>query len=61
VVDDAALEKIEADVREELRVAWDEAVKEPAPDPGHYFGQVHASAHDRLARQLARHRGNRDA
>ena len=55
VVDDPALERIESDVREELRVAWDEAVKEPAPDPGFYFGQVHARAHDRLQRQLARH------
>jgi len=61
VVDDAALEKIENDVREELRVAWDEAVKEPAPDPGFYFGQVHARPHDRLARQLSRHRKNGDA
>ncbi len=56
VIDDTGLERIEADVREELRVAWDEAVKEPAPDPGFYFGQVHATQSDRLARQLARHR-----
>jgi pyruvate dehydrogenase E1 component alpha subunit len=62
VVDDAGLEKLEQDVREELRVAWDEAVREPAPDPGFYFGQVHASAHGRLQRQLARHRtADRDA
>src|SRR5206468_6446613 len=43
VIDDAGLERIEAEVREELRVAWDEAVKVPAADPGFYFGQVHAS------------------
>jgi len=55
-VDDAALEKIENEVREELRVAWDEAVKEPAPDPDFYFGQVHARHSDRLQRQLARRR-----
>jgi pyruvate dehydrogenase E1 component alpha subunit len=56
VVDDAALERIEAEVREELRVAWDDALREPAPDPDHYFGLVHAQASERLARQLARHR-----
>jgi len=61
VVDDAALEKIEADVREELRVAWDEAVKEPAPEVDFYFGQVHATASDRLARQLARLHRDGDA
>ncbi len=61
LIDDAGLEKIEQDVREELRVAWDEAVKEPAPDPDFYFNQVHATASSRLQRQLARHRKNGDA
>jgi len=61
VLDDAGLEKIEQDVREELRVAWDEAVKEPAPDPDFYFGQVHAQHSDRLHRQLSRHRRNGNA
>jgi pyruvate dehydrogenase E1 component alpha subunit len=61
LIDDEGLEKIEQDVREELRVAWDEAVKEPAPDPGFYFGQVHATPSERLQRQLARHGKNGDA
>jgi TPP-dependent pyruvate/acetoin dehydrogenase alpha subunit len=61
LIDDEGLEKIEQDVREELRVAWDEAVKEPAPDPDFYFNQVHATASSRLQRQLARHRKNGDA
>jgi pyruvate dehydrogenase E1 component alpha subunit len=53
VVDDAGLERIEQDVREELRVAWEEAQQEPAPDPARYFGAVHARQSDRLQRQLA--------
>lgn len=53
VVDDAKLERIEQEVREELRVAWDEAQKEAAPDPVHYFAAVHARQSDRLQRQLA--------
>jgi pyruvate dehydrogenase E1 component subunit alpha len=53
-VDAAGLEKIESDVREELRVAWDEAQREPAPDPRHYFGQAYAQPSERLKRQLAR-------
>ncbi len=61
LIDDAGLERIEQDVREELRVAWDEAVKEPAPDPDFYFNQVHATPSSRLHRQLARHRKNGDA
>jgi pyruvate dehydrogenase E1 component alpha subunit len=54
VVDAAGLEKIEEDVREELRVAWDEAQSEPAPDPLEYFAHVHAHPSDRLQRQLSR-------
>jgi TPP-dependent pyruvate/acetoin dehydrogenase alpha subunit len=54
VVDKLALDRIEEEVKEELRVAWDEAQKEPAPDPNFYFGQVHADRSSRLQRQLAR-------
>jgi len=53
VVDAARLEQVESDVREELRVAWDEAQNEPAPDPRQYFEHVHAEPSDRLKRQLA--------
>jgi pyruvate dehydrogenase E1 component alpha subunit len=60
-VDQAGLERIEADVREELRVAWDEAQKEPAPDPMRFFGHVHAAASPRLARQLKRFEKDGDA
>ncbi len=42
------------EVKEELRAAWDEAQKEPAPDPSYYFGQVHASPSARLSSQLLR-------
>ncbi len=59
-IDDAGLEKIEQDVREELRVAWDEAQNEPAPDAREYFGHVHAAPSDRLRRQLARVRRDGD-
>lgn len=61
VVDDARLERIEQDVREELRVAWEEAQREPAPDALHYFGAVHARHSDRLQRQLAHLRKDGDA
>ena len=54
VVDKAALERIEVEVKDELRVAWDEAQKEPAPDPAFYFGQVHDGQSTRLQRQLSR-------
>jgi pyruvate dehydrogenase E1 component alpha subunit len=53
-LDDAGLEKIEQDVREELRVAWDEAQNEPAPDAREYFEHVHATPSGRLQRQLSR-------
>jgi pyruvate dehydrogenase E1 component alpha subunit len=54
VVDRPALDKIEEEVKEELRVAWEEAQKEPAPDPAYYFGHVHADQSPRLHRQLRR-------
>jgi pyruvate dehydrogenase E1 component alpha subunit len=54
VVDNGALERIDEEVKEELRVAWDEAQKEAAPDPDFYFGQVHAGRSARLKRQLER-------
>jgi pyruvate dehydrogenase E1 component alpha subunit len=59
-VDTAGLEKIEANVREELRVAWDEAQREPAPDAREYFEHVHAQPSDRLRRQLSRLRQDGD-
>ena len=61
VVDKAALERIEDEVKEELRVAWDEAQKEPAPDPDFYFGQVHAGRSARLQGQLERFAKDGDA
>jgi len=61
VVDDARLERIEQDVREELRVAWEEAQKEPAPDPIRFFGAVHARPSERLQRQLAHMNKDGDA
>ena len=54
VIDKAGLVKIEEEVKEELRVAWDEAQREPAPDPLYYFGHVHADRSPRLQRQLER-------
>jgi pyruvate dehydrogenase E1 component alpha subunit len=54
VVDQAGLDAIEEEVKEDLRVAWDEAQQEPAPDPTFYFGQVHAGESPRLHRQLER-------
>jgi pyruvate dehydrogenase E1 component alpha subunit len=60
VIDDAGLEKIEQDVREELRVAWDEAQNEPAPDAREYFEHVHATPSSRLQRQLSRFRKDGD-
>jgi TPP-dependent pyruvate/acetoin dehydrogenase alpha subunit len=54
VVNKATLEKIENEVKEDLRLAWEEAQKEPAPDPAFYFGQVHADHSPRLQRQLGR-------
>lgn len=61
VIDRPGLERIEEEVKEELRVAWDEAQREPAPDPLFYFGQVHGSASPRLHSQLARFERRRDA
>ena len=54
VIDRSGLERMEDEVKEELRVAWDEAQKEPAPDPSYYFGHVHASPSTRLGGQLKR-------
>ena len=54
VIDQAGIERIEEEVKEELRVAWEEAQKEPAPDPAYYFGQVHADISPRLNEQLRR-------
>jgi pyruvate dehydrogenase E1 component alpha subunit len=54
VIDKAGLEKIEEEVKEELRVAWEEAQREPAPDPRYYFAHVHADVSPRLQRQLER-------
>jgi pyruvate dehydrogenase E1 component alpha subunit len=59
VVDRAALDRIEDQVKEELRVAWDEAQKEPAPDPSFYFAQVHEDTSPRLRRDLERFDRNR--
>ena len=53
VVDQAALDRIEDEVKEELRVAWEEAQREPAPDPLFYFGQTNARPSARLEGQLA--------
>jgi pyruvate dehydrogenase E1 component subunit alpha len=60
VIDAAGLEQIEERVREELRVAWDEAQQEPAPDPLEYFAHVHSEPSDRLQRQLSRLRRDGD-
>jgi len=54
VIDDAGLEAIEEEVKDELRVAWEEAQKEPAPDAAYYFGHVHADRSPRLRDQLSR-------
>ncbi|HEY6114335.1 MAG TPA: thiamine pyrophosphate-dependent dehydrogenase E1 component subunit alpha [Candidatus Dormibacteraeota bacterium] len=54
VIDRDGLERIEEEVKEELRVAWEEAQDEPAPDPSFYFGQAYANASPRLEAQLAR-------
>ncbi len=54
VVDKASLDRIDDEVKEELRIAWDEAQKEPAPDPDFYFGQVRAERSLRLQGQLER-------
>ena len=54
VIDQPGLDAIEEEVKEELRVAWEQAQKEPAPDPTFYFSQVHAAHGPRLRRQLAR-------
>ncbi len=54
VIDEAGLEAIEEEVKDELRVAWEEAQKEPAPDPAYYFGHVHAEQSIRLRGQLRR-------
>lgn len=60
-VDAAALDRMEEEVRDELRVAWEEAQKEPPPDPAHFFGQVHATRSPRLQRQLERFEKDGDA
>jgi len=52
VIDREGLAKMEDEVKEELRAAWDEAQKEPAPDPSYYFGHVHASPSARLSGPL---------
>ncbi len=57
VVDRPALDRIEEEVKEALRVAWDEAQKEPAPDPRFYFAQVDGEPSARLALQLRRFDG----
>ena len=54
VVDRPALDRIEEEVKEELRMAWDEAQQEPAPDPRFYFAQVDGEPSARLALQLRR-------
>ena len=54
VVDRAGLERMEDEVKEELRVAWDEAQREPAPDPAYYFGRVFERPTERQRRDLAR-------
>jgi pyruvate dehydrogenase E1 component alpha subunit len=59
VVDRAALHRIEDQIKEELRVAWDEAQKEPPPDPSFYFMQVHKDTSPRLRRELERFDRNR--
>jgi len=60
VINQAGLDRMEEEVKEELRVAWEEAQKEPAPDPLFYFGQVQADRPERLRRQLQRfERGDR--
>ena len=61
VIDRADLERIENEVKEELRVAWDDAQKEPAPDPSYYFGQVYATRSARLNGQLNRFEDDRRA
>jgi pyruvate dehydrogenase E1 component alpha subunit len=61
IADRAALDRIEEEVKEELRVAWDEAQKEPPPDPSFYFKQVHQDTPPRLRRELERFDRNRRA
>jgi pyruvate dehydrogenase E1 component subunit alpha len=61
VIDRAGLERIESEVKEELRIAWDDAQKEPAPDPSYYFGQVYATRPARLNGQLNRLEDDRHA
>jgi TPP-dependent pyruvate/acetoin dehydrogenase alpha subunit len=61
IADRAALDRIEEEVKEELRVAWDEAQKEPPPDPSFYFKQVHEDTSPRLRRELERFDRNRRA
>jgi pyruvate dehydrogenase E1 component alpha subunit len=61
VIDRAGLERIEDEVKEELRVAWDEAQREPAPDPSYYFNHTYASASPRLRKQLSRFERKPDA
>jgi len=61
VVDRGGLERMEEEIKEELRAAWEEAQREPAPDPSFYFGQVYASQSPRLRSQLARFERRSDA
>lgn len=60
VVDKPGLEAIEEQVKEELRVAWEEAQAEPPLDPAALFGHVHVKHSPRLQRQLARLEKHRD-
>jgi pyruvate dehydrogenase E1 component alpha subunit len=61
VIDHPGLERLEEEVKDQLRVAWDEAQKEPAPDPSYYFGRVYATPSPRLSGQLRRYEGERRA
>ena len=61
VIDRAGLERIEDEVKEELGLAWEEAQREPPPDPSFYFRQVFAEPPTRLSRDLRRFDGDRGA
>jgi pyruvate dehydrogenase E1 component alpha subunit len=61
VIDHPGLERLEEEVKDQLRVAWDEAQKEPAPDPSYYFGRVYATPSPRLSGQLRRYEGEHRA
>ena len=57
IADDPGLARMEEEIKEELRAAWEEAQREPAPDPRFYFGEVHARHGRRLEKQLERYGG----